>query len=252
MSDDNNIANLQAIFKLADYIKKDPEYIRLVPDSGQSYTTIKIGNVPEVFRVKHTMSRMTNVFTGKKGINNRFTNYLISEFGINYIKANWAHTLELKKLVQQINFYTSINYSLNLDLHKTLLTGAENNGIVLFMSHRQRDDMKLIHELIGGTEGSIAYVCILSAIDNTFGRFVHTGSNIDSGYLEFDYFNGSLIDSINTDVQKFAETLYPYIKYGREYLSIALDDHNSKKNLLSDSKVKYILNVLEKIDKEIK
>lgn len=242
--------SIMDIFKLAEHIKKDPEYNRLVPDS--SYTTIKINKVPEVLKVRYMMSRMTNVFTGKNGINNRFTNYLITELGINHIKKNWTHTLGLKKLVREINFFTSINNPLNLDVDKILLTGVEDDSIVLFMSPRQRDDIKLIHELIGSkTEGSIAYICLLLAVNNTFRNNRFDGKIVGADYLEFctNYFNGSIIDSIDTDVQKFAEILYPYIKEGIKSLVKMLVDHDSKKVLLSDKVIKHILDVSMQIDK---
>lgn len=245
----DTIANLQDIFKLAEYIKKDMEYNRLVPDS--SYTTIKINKIPEVLKVRYMMARMTNVFTGKNGINNRFTNYLITELGINHIKKNWTHTLELKKLVKEINFFTSINNPLNLDLDKILLTGVENDSIVLFMSHRQRDDIKLIHELIGSkTEGSIAYICVLLAINDIF-RNNRFGKTAGTDYLEFcvNYFDENKIYSIDTYVQKHAEILYPYIKEGCKSLVKILIDHDSQKVLLSDNVLKHIVEVLMQIDK---
>ena len=246
----DNIANLNDIFKLAEYIKKDPEYNRLVP--GSSYTTIKINKIPEVLKVRYMMRRMTNIFTGKNGINNRFTNYIITELGINHIKKNWAHTLELKKLVGEINFFTSINNPLNLDLDKILLTGIEDDSIISFMSPRQRDDIKLIHDLIGSkTEGSIAYICVLLAINDTFRNNRFGGKIAEVDYLEFctNYFNGSIIDSIDANVQKFAEILYPYIKEGLKSLVKMLIDHDSKKVLLSDNVVKHVLDILMQIDK---
>lgn len=254
------------ILEFADYVRNDPEYKKLVPNSGDDFTSISISNVPEVHKVKYSMSRMSSILKNKNTVNNKYTNGLISEYDINHVKANyaninsrlvnylisesgpnymkaiWAHTLELKPLVQQINFHASINNPLNLDLDKILLTGpaGKDNKIILLMSKRQRDDMKLIKELLGcTTEGSVAYFCIISTID----RFASAGCGFDA---KIDY--RSQINSINAEVQKFAEILYPYIKAGRKYLGFMLEDH-SKNTALSDNLVEHISNLLEQIDK---
>lgn len=283
--------NISNIYILNNLLKNNPDFIRLPAAEIDASVCINSINVNEngncllsadALNIIYLLQRANGFFGGRGwATTHRKTNFMIFEFGISQLekRLNKYNIREINEVINDVHRFLGIADSININISANRILHHGNGNkiedwenkiytdkIMLFMSRKQRDDIRELKNLLGCSEGLIGLICVLISLNSIFEHCDRENTRIDVQlndniikcsqeiYSREQYYNSGIVFIID---QSFEEYRNDLIQHGRLLLrhlifikaKLELDMNKMKKGEVDGVNEKGVTNTKEKLDR---